>query len=90
MTKAQILELLYSVHKRPSTIAHSLDVSRSVVSQALNGKGSQRVRLKIAKTINKPPSMIWVNAPRSQSVLDDDIFYHMELYPTFSDIVKEF
>ena len=89
MTKEQILEILYSLNKKPSTIALSLGVSRSVVSQALLGKGSQRVRLKIAKTIDKPPSMIWVDVPRPQKVLDDDVFYHLELYPEIN-IIKEF
>lgn len=80
MTKQQILEQLYSRNKRPSTLARALGVSRSLMTQALLGHGSQRARLKIAHTICKPPSLIWVDVSRSQMVLDDDLFYHPEFY----------
>jgi len=80
MTSEEILQLLESVDKRPSTLARALNVSRALMSQAVNGGGSREARLKIAKTIGKPPSLIWQNAPRHQVIVDDDAYYHPEFY----------
>ena len=80
MTRKEILQLLYSSGKRPSTLARVLGVSRPAVTQALDGKGSRRIRLKIASTLKLTPSLIWDDAPRSQKILDDDEFYNPHYY----------
>jgi hypothetical protein len=80
MTSEEILQLLASVDKRPSTLARALNVSRGLMSHAINGGGSREARLKIARTIGKPPSLIWHNVSRQQIIVDDDAYYHPEFY----------
>jgi hypothetical protein len=81
MKREQILTLLSAVGKRPSTLAQSLGVGRSLMTQALDGKGSREARLKIARTLSIPPSGLWGDVvSREQIVVDNDAYFNPEFY----------
>ncbi len=53
-------------------VALSLKIkSPSVVYRSIDGGGSRRVRLKIAKILNQQPSVLWSDADIKQKMLDD-------------------
>jgi lambda repressor-like predicted transcriptional regulator len=81
MNRQQILTLLEQNGKRPSTLARSLGVTRGLMTQAIDGKGSREARLKIARVLSMPPSAIWGDiVSRQQIVVDNDAYYHPEFY----------
>jgi len=81
MNGDQINQLLREKSLTPSKVARKLGADPSIVTNAIrHGKGTQKARLFIAHLLEMPPSRIWVNVPRSQIILDDDIFYHPDLH----------
>lgn len=54
-------------------IARDLGVSRKNLYEAINGRGSTKNRVEIARLLKMPPSLIWNNDKQKQIV--DDYFY---------------
>jgi lambda repressor-like predicted transcriptional regulator len=49
--------------------------SPSIVYRSIDGQGSRRMRVKIAKILDTPPSVIWQSQPKKQTLVDDLDFY---------------
>jgi lambda repressor-like predicted transcriptional regulator len=49
-------------------------VARTNLYDALKGKGSRRIRVKIAKSIQIPPSLIWQDNHDIKKMIDD-VYY---------------
>jgi lambda repressor-like predicted transcriptional regulator len=45
--------------------------TRQSVYEAIEGKGSRRIRVEIAKAVEIPPSMLWANNPKTTRTVDD-------------------
>ncbi len=45
--------------------------TRQSVYEAMDGRGSRRIRVKIAKAIGIPPSMVWEANNRATKIADD-------------------
>jgi ABC-type lipopolysaccharide export system ATPase subunit len=71
-----IIELLKERNIKVGTLAKELKVDRSVVYQSINGEGSRRIRVKIAKALNKSPSMLWIDSDKKTLMLDDYEYMH--------------
>jgi len=81
MNRETILTLLHGLGVRPSTIAYILKVDRSVITRAMQGRGTRRARVKIAQKIGLPPSVLWGDvASRSQNLIDNDVYFYPKIY----------
>lgn len=49
-------------------------VSRTNLYDALKGKGSRRLRVEIAKSVQIPPSLIWRDNHKTKKMIDD-VYY---------------
>ncbi len=49
-------------------------VTRQSIYDAIAGRGARRIRIKIARTVNIPPSMIWSNNHKTIKLVDD-VYY---------------
>lgn len=56
-------------------IARDLGVSRKNLYEAINGRGSTKNRVEIAKLLNMPPSRIWNTTSKEKQIVDD--FYYL-------------
>lgn len=70
-----ILGCLKDNDKKVVDIAKHFDVDPNAVYQSIRGKGSRRIRLKIALTIGRKPSALWPDN-NSHTLLVDDALYH--------------
>ncbi len=52
-------------------IARNLGVSRKNLYEAINGNGSTKNRVEIAKLLNMPPSLIWNSNDKEKQIVDD-------------------
>ncbi len=73
--KKSIIELLraksgVSIAK----FAKNNHVTRQSIYDAIDGRGARRIRIKIAQTVNIPPSMIWSDNHKTTKLVDD-VYY---------------
>jgi len=54
-----------------SQIAKKNGISRKCLYEAINGNGSRRLRVEIAKMLKIPPSLIWKNNNTVTRTIDD-------------------
>lgn len=52
-------------------IARNLQISRKNLYEAINGRGSTKNRVEIAKLLKMPPSSIWNNNDKEKQLIDD-------------------
>lgn len=52
-------------------LAKSWNVSRQSIYDALNGKGSRRLRVEIANIVGQKPSCVYEYTDRKAAILDD-------------------
>ena len=57
--------------KTIAQFARNNNVSRRAVYDAINGNGSRRIRVAIAKTVKIPPSMLWIESDNETKIVDD-------------------
>jgi hypothetical protein len=76
MRKSIALTLLNARGHTGGTLALKFKVSRSLVYQSINGRGSRKIRVAIAIILGKMPSFIWSSSPVVITVLDD--YFYIE------------
>jgi lambda repressor-like predicted transcriptional regulator len=69
-----ILEQLKSHNISALSLANDLQVNRSVVYQSINGNGSRKIRLVIAKKLQCKPSDIWTDNDKEVLKIDDAVY----------------
>lgn len=79
MSKSTIMSLLDEQGKTAGNIVLKLGVSYTTVYKAMDGKCSRRVRLEIAKMLNKSPSFLWSGEIEPDKLLVDDFHYTQSL-----------
>lgn len=57
--------------KTIAQIARQHAVTRKCFYESINGGGSRRIRVIIAKTVQIPPSMLWESNEKDVKVVDD-------------------
>lgn len=77
MAKETIIKLLEEKGKTTGHVAMALNVTYQSVYETMDAKptGSRRIRLYIAKLLQKSPSSIWAGEISPQKLLVDDYEY---------------
>lgn len=50
------------------------NVSRKAFYESLEGNGSQRIRIEIARAVGKAPSLLWTELDERKKIIDDLCF----------------
>lgn len=82
--KTSILQQLRDVNVIVSDIVKDCGVTRSTVYQSIDGAGSRKVRLHIAKKLNTLPSILWDQNAIGVIVIDDALFRTQQEHIVFS------
>lgn len=57
--------------KKTTSIIKELNISKAEFYEAINGRGSRRTRVEIAKMIDLPPSIVWLENELTIKIVDD-------------------
>lgn len=57
--------------KKTTSIIKALNISKAEFYEAINGRGSRRTRVEIAKMIELPPSIVWLENELTIKIVDD-------------------
>lgn len=75
MSRETVKKLLAEKGKTSGQVALQLKVSYQAIYQAMDGKCSRRVRVGIAKVLDRTPSSIWAGEVKPEILVADDYSY---------------